>query len=97
MNRSLIAFLSPRKWKTKLKEWGYEKHLSKSQMKSIVAKVEKRLRDEGKDTVIFHNGVKMPVEKLENFKRRKTVRQSEPVSLVAGMVLAIFFRGFKIN
>ncbi len=49
-------------------------------MKIVVAKSERRLREEGKATVFFHNGIAMPTEKIENFKRRKVVRETEPAS-----------------
>jgi hypothetical protein len=48
-------------------------------MKVIVAKAEKRARA-GKDTVFIHNGIVMPTEKIENFKRRKVVRETAPAS-----------------
>lgn len=48
-------------------------------MKVVVAKIDKRKRD-GKDTVVFHNQVQMPIEKIETFKRRKVVRESDPAS-----------------
>jgi hypothetical protein len=49
-------------------------------MKIVVAKVDYRKGEAGKDTEVFHNGVQMPPEKIENFKRRKTVKESEPAS-----------------
>jgi hypothetical protein len=49
-------------------------------MKIVVAKAEKRKREEGKDTIFRHNGLIIPPKKLENFKRRKTVRESDPAS-----------------
>ncbi len=71
---------SLRKWKDKLKEWGYEKHLSQSDMKILVAKGEKRLREEGKGTDFFHHGIEVPKKKIETFKKRKVVRESDPAS-----------------
>ncbi|KAE9378380.1 hypothetical protein N431DRAFT_541859 [Stipitochalara longipes BDJ] len=70
---------SPRKWKDKLKEWGFEKNLSESDMRIVVAKVDKR-KMAGKETSVFLNGVQMPTTKIDNFKRRKTVRESDPAS-----------------
>lgn len=75
-----MCLTSPRKWKVKLKEWSFEKHLSESDMKIVVVKVNNRKRVAGKDTSVFYNGVPMPNEKIENFKRRKTVRESQPAS-----------------
>jgi hypothetical protein len=69
-----------RKWKDKLKEWGYEKHLHKREMKFVAAKGEKRFMEEGKDTLFFHGGILITKEKIENFKRRKVVRESDPAS-----------------
>jgi hypothetical protein len=76
---SLQRQFRPRKWKDKLKEWGFEKHLAVPEMKVIIAKAEKRARA-GKDTVFIHNGIVMPTEKIENFKRRKVVRETAPAS-----------------
>ncbi len=53
-------------------------------MKIVVAKKEKRAREEGKDTVFFHHGSLIPSEKIENFKRRRTVKYSDPASPNAG-------------
>jgi hypothetical protein len=75
----LIRLLSPRKWKAKLKEWSFEKHLSENEMKIVVAKVDNRKRA-GKDTAVFHNGLQMPAEKIDNFKRRKIIKESGPAS-----------------
>lgn len=74
------AYFSSRKWKAKLKEWSFEKHLSEGDMKIVVAKMDKRRRETGKDTVVFHNGVQVPAEKITNFKRRKVIRESDPAS-----------------
>ncbi|PMD25497.1 hypothetical protein NA56DRAFT_642488 [Hyaloscypha hepaticicola] len=49
-------------------------------MKIVVAKMDKRKRETGKNTVVFHNGVQVPAEKIANFKRRKVVRESDPAS-----------------
>jgi hypothetical protein len=37
----------------KLKEWRFDKYLSTKDMNVIIAKGEKRSRDEGKDTIFF--------------------------------------------
>jgi hypothetical protein len=41
-------------------------------MSFIVAKGEKRLRDDRKETVFFRSEVPITSEKIEQFKRRKT-------------------------
>jgi hypothetical protein len=63
-------------------------------MKIVVAKAEKRMRD-GKDTIFVHNGLVMPHERIENFKRRKTVRESDPASPGAGRVPTTILRVYK--
>jgi hypothetical protein len=75
----LTRLFSPRKWKAKLKGWGFEKHLSENEMRIVVAKVDNRKRA-GKDTAVFHNGLQLPAEKIDNFKRRKVIRESGPAS-----------------
>ena len=56
-------------------------------MKIVVAKVDSRKRQAAKDTAVFHNEVQMPAEKIENFKRRKTVRESDPASPNARVII----------
>ncbi|KAE8444278.1 hypothetical protein EG329_000685 [Mollisiaceae sp. DMI_Dod_QoI] len=41
---------SKRTWRSKVKEWAYEKNLTSDDMNAINAKAEKRKRDEGKET-----------------------------------------------
>ena len=43
-------------------------------MKIIVAKAEKRKVVEDKATEFFHNGVEIPNQKIETFKKRKIFR-----------------------
>ena len=62
---------STRKWKNKLKEWGYEKNIKTYDMQCIVAKGTKRER-EGKDTIFFHGDTQITATRIENFKKRKT-------------------------
>ena len=75
---------SERKWKGKLKEWRFEKNLSASDMSIIVAKSEKRVREEGKDTVFFHGQSEITQERIEQFKRRKTTKAVGEVFSRAG-------------
>jgi hypothetical protein len=58
-------------------------------MKIVVAKVDSRKREAGKDTTVFHNGVQISAEKIENFKKRKTVRESDPASPNARKILLL--------
>lgn len=67
-------------WKVKLKEWGFVKNLSASKMQFMVAKSERRQREEGKDTVFFHKGFHIPANKIEAFKRRRNIEGSDPGS-----------------
>jgi hypothetical protein len=76
--------VSRRKWKAKLKDWGFDKHLSERDMKFVVAKAEKRSMEEGKETEFFHNGSLISNTKIGNCKRRKTFRVSETVSPSVG-------------
>jgi hypothetical protein len=45
--------LSERKWKAKFKEWKFDKNISATDMNMVLAKAEKRTREEGKDTGFF--------------------------------------------
>jgi hypothetical protein len=67
----LIKFYSLRKWKLKLKEWGFEKYLSRSDMAVIAAKANKRYREESRETVFYHGETRISKERLDNFKRRR--------------------------
>ncbi|ESZ90222.1 hypothetical protein SBOR_9392 [Sclerotinia borealis F-4128] len=70
---------SLRKWKDKLKEWTYDKYLGKDAMKVIVAKQQKR-KAEGKDTVFVHGAEEIKAERIEDFKRRKLIREENIAS-----------------
>jgi hypothetical protein len=75
---------SERKWKEKLKEWRFEKNISATDMSIIVAKAEKRVREEGKETVFFHGQSEITRERIEQFKRRKTTKAVEEALPSAG-------------
>jgi tetratricopeptide (TPR) repeat protein len=53
-------------------------------MSIVVAKSDKRVRDEGKETVFFHGETQITRQRIEQFKRRKTWKAAEPVSPGAG-------------
>jgi tetratricopeptide (TPR) repeat protein len=53
-------------------------------MSVVVAKSDKRARDEGKETVFFHGEAQITRQRIEQFKRRKTWKAAEPVSPGAG-------------
>ena len=80
----IIVAYSERKWKTKLKEWNFEKHLPATDLKILVAKKLKRSRDEKKETVFFHHGREIRPEKLDNFKKRRISKLGEVQSPSAG-------------
>ncbi|PQE10462.1 hypothetical protein CJF30_00010429 [Rutstroemia sp. NJR-2017a BBW] len=72
-----------RKWKDKLKEWKFDKNLSIKDMQVVVAKQQKRAREE-KDTVFMHGSAEITSERIENFKRRKVSKMPHAVSPSAG-------------
>jgi hypothetical protein len=57
-----------------LEEWRFEKNIWATDMSIIVAKAEKRGREEGKETVFFHGQSEITRERIEQFKRRKTIK-----------------------
>lgn len=69
-----------RKWKMQLKDWGFEKYVSASDMRILIAKAEKRSIEENKDTIFFNRGCQIPQEKIDLFKRRKVTKQAAPAS-----------------
>lgn len=88
ISNSLTYTTSERKWKTKLKEWRFDKKISTTDMSIVVAKAGKRAREEGKDTIFFHGGVQITSERIGQFKRRKTTQEREPMSPGAGKRLS---------
>jgi phosphotransacetylase len=73
-----------RKWKEKLKEWRFDKYISASDMDIVVAKAAKRSRDEGKETIFFVGEAQILPDRIEQFKRRKTIKNIETMSPSAG-------------
>jgi uncharacterized protein (DUF427 family) len=70
---------SERKWKEKLKEWHFDKNISATDMGTLVAKAEKRLYEEGKETVFYLGMSQITRERLEQFKRRKLTKEAGAV------------------
>ncbi len=78
----LIYIYSKRTWKSKLKEWTYEKNLTSNDMNIISAKAKKRKNEDGKETVFYHWNAEIPFERIERF--RKAPKTSEMASPGAG-------------
>lgn len=74
-----------RKWKEKLKEWKFDKNISSNDMKIILAKAEKRAREDGKGTEFFHGDTQISPERIAQFKRRKICKSEDVPSPTAGM------------
>lgn len=71
---------SERKWKMQIKEWNFEKNINQKDMAILVAKEEKRARDEEKETSFYWRGKQIRPEKLANFKKRRIVEEIVPAS-----------------
>ena len=85
----LLQFLtniSMRKWKSKLKDWGFDKYSKAEEMAFIASKLQNR-KAEGKDTVFFLGDKQITKETTENFMKRKKVNAEKIVSLAAGKEL----------
>ncbi|CZR56270.1 uncharacterized protein PAC_06158 [Phialocephala subalpina] len=65
---------SERKWKEKMKEWGFVKNIPARDIRFMAAKAEKRQREEGKDSVFYRNGIKVGHHKIENCKKQRISR-----------------------
>lgn len=61
-----------RKWKSKLKDWGFDKYSKAEEMAFIASKLQDR-KTEGKDTAFLVGGRQITKEAMENFMRRKKV------------------------
>lgn len=59
-----------RKWKAKLKDWGFEKYSKAEDMAFITSKMQSR-KAEGKDTEFKIGGRQITKEAMENFMNRK--------------------------
>jgi hypothetical protein len=75
---------SERKWKSKLKEWGFDKNVPAEVMQVLVVKAQKRKREEGKETVFIRGDTEISAERMEHFKRRKTTHVVEALSPSVG-------------
>jgi hypothetical protein len=79
---------STRTWKTKLKEWKFEKYLTDKE-KNIIAAEAKKRRREGEETTGFDHSLQTIPGRLANYKRRNVEDGAEAVSLSAGKTLHI--------
>ncbi|KAE8449896.1 hypothetical protein EG329_007373 [Mollisiaceae sp. DMI_Dod_QoI] len=64
---------SPRKWKDKLKEWGFDKNIkvTEKEMQFIVSKADRRSTEKGKATAFLYKQERMiPPAKIETWKRK---------------------------
>lgn len=61
-------------------------------MQVLIAKAEKRERDEGKETVFWHAGSKINPERIENFKKRKIMSEGDVVSPSASELMCFLCR-----
>ncbi|CZR62804.1 related to cercosporin resistance protein [Phialocephala subalpina] len=73
----ILTVFSERKWKTKLKEWQFDKNLPLNVMGFVIAKAEKRVRNENKETVFYHRDSQISSAKIRNFKKRMTKTAAE--------------------
>ncbi|KAF8857405.1 hypothetical protein BDZ45DRAFT_803403 [Acephala macrosclerotiorum] len=73
---------SLRNWRSKLKEWGFDKNLTR-ETRFMLAKAEKRAREEGKSTEFERDGLKVPPETLGQFKKRRTgsLKEAQPIEI----------------
>jgi hypothetical protein len=69
----------------KLKEWNFEKYVPASQMRILVAKAEKRAREENKETVFFNGETQIDPQRFSLFKKRKSTKEADAASPSAGM------------
>jgi len=74
---------SARTWKSKLKEWKFDKYLVDREKDISIVKLAKRRR-EGKTTALFHEDRQISPGKLADFKRRKRENSVMVVSSSAG-------------
>jgi hypothetical protein len=66
-------------------------------MNFLVAKAEKRMHDEGKDTVFFSGTSQITRERIEQFKRRKISREFDKSSLEGSTFQSILRKKFVLT
>ncbi|CZR69405.1 uncharacterized protein PAC_19305 [Phialocephala subalpina] len=66
---------SERTWKTKLEGWGFDKNITQG-MEFMLSKAEKREREEGKATEFTRDGVPVPQETIQRFKKPRAGNQT---------------------
>lgn len=76
---------SKRTWKSKLKEWKFDKYFTDKEKNVLAAKVSKRKR-EGKETQILNLDRPLSPRQLDNFGKRKAHDRVSPemVSSIEG-------------
>jgi hypothetical protein len=67
-----LTKISVRKWKSKLKDWGFEKYSKAEEVAFFASKLQNR-KAEGKGTAFFVGGRQITKESMENFLRRRKV------------------------
>ncbi|KAH6677575.1 hypothetical protein B0J14DRAFT_560363 [Halenospora varia] len=87
--------VSERKWKEKLKEWRFEKNIPSSAMGILVAKSEKRKREQGKETQFFYGDIEIKPQTISNFKKRKTTKVVDITSPIPGPQIIYTSPGFE--
>ena len=70
---------SKRTWKSKLKEWAFNKNLTSKDLCVLGAKARKRKAEDGKETSFHRWGSEISLEKIERLrKNRKTLQIASP-------------------
>jgi len=72
----------------KLKEWKFDKNVPSKDMGFVVAKAEKRAREEGKETEFFFGQTSISNKKIETFKKRRFEEMEDASALEAGECFA---------
>lgn len=67
-----------------MKEWNFDKYLPAAHMNVMIAKAEKRRRDEGKETAFLHGNTEIRPARFDSFKRRKATTIENMPSPSAG-------------
>jgi hypothetical protein len=53
-------------------------------MEFVIAKLQKRKTDEGKDTTFFRGETQITTDRIEHFKKRKVLKDSDALMADAG-------------
>lgn len=86
----LTRFRRSKQYKTKLKEWGFEKNIKEKDMKAIVRKELKRKAEDPLRSSTFRvRGMLVPQPRIDRYKRGYSCSEDLATELDAGKIVCM--------